>query len=742
MKLIELYIENFGGLSRYGLDFEAGITTVTEPNGFGKTTLAEFIRAMFYGFPRKSKTLEKSLRQKYAPWNGGQYGGNLTFEHQGRRYRIERTFGANPKADTFSVIDLAENRKTNRFTEEIGQEIFSLDAESFERSTYLPQAGTDGELATASILSKLSNLVEDSADVGSYDKALTALRAVRSAMIPYRGSGGTVAETAAQITREQLQLDALREKENRLETVQQETAAVRQETEEIEKQLAQTVQLLQAASRQEADILRQQQYIQLQNRHRKVAEGLYFYKKKYPRGLPREDELRRAEITAERLRQRAKETAQGKAVPSRAQLDNCRRLCKTYGQLQEAVRDLQLQAARLPQAERANPASIWPVLLMAFAVAGLAAGGVMALLLDMVYGIALMGACALLLAAAWCIHSRKRRSGKRQAEEKRRSLQCQITASRERADRHCGEITAFFAGFDLHVQPQQFEKALNELESRRLSEAQQSGELAALEEELQMFFSGLGIAAEQNICGQLQQLRQDLRAVQTAGTLTRELEEQLAGMEETWGDILFAEFSALPEPEQLRREEQRLRAKLTDTTTRRLYLQQETKQLREAVSQLPAVRERLMQQQDKLEEQQKKVRILDATITFLQQAKENLATAYMGTIRTRFGQYLSMLEADGGNDYLIDSGLHVRLERLGQSRELAYFSAGQRDLVMLCMRLALADALFKEQEVLLILDDPFVNLDDIHMEKARKLLHALAPERQILYLTCHSSRTI
>ena len=80
MKLISLYIENFGGLSRYELDFAEGLTVIEAENGFGKTTLAEFIRAMFYGFPRKGKTLDKSRRQKYTPWNGGKFGGNLIFE--------------------------------------------------------------------------------------------------------------------------------------------------------------------------------------------------------------------------------------------------------------------------------------------------------------------------------------------------------------------------------------------------------------------------------------------------------------------------------------------------------------------------------------------------------------------------------------------------------------------------------------------------------------------------------------
>ena len=58
MKLISLYIENFGCLHQYDLEFRDGLTVIREPNGFGKTTLAEFIRAMFYGFPRAAKTLD------------------------------------------------------------------------------------------------------------------------------------------------------------------------------------------------------------------------------------------------------------------------------------------------------------------------------------------------------------------------------------------------------------------------------------------------------------------------------------------------------------------------------------------------------------------------------------------------------------------------------------------------------------------------------------------------------------
>ena len=94
MRLIRCYIENFGGLSQYRMDFDEGLTTIQAENGFGKTTLAEFIRAMFYGFPRAVKALEKNPRKKYTPWGGGAFGGYLIFEHEGKRYRISRRFGA------------------------------------------------------------------------------------------------------------------------------------------------------------------------------------------------------------------------------------------------------------------------------------------------------------------------------------------------------------------------------------------------------------------------------------------------------------------------------------------------------------------------------------------------------------------------------------------------------------------------------------------------------------------------
>ena len=49
MKIKSLHIVEFGALSNFDITFTDGITTVCENNGYGKSTLAAFIKAMFYG---------------------------------------------------------------------------------------------------------------------------------------------------------------------------------------------------------------------------------------------------------------------------------------------------------------------------------------------------------------------------------------------------------------------------------------------------------------------------------------------------------------------------------------------------------------------------------------------------------------------------------------------------------------------------------------------------------------------
>ena len=82
MRLLSCYIENFGNIKQREYDFGAGITACCENNGYGKTTLASFLKAMFYGMkPTTARDKEVGERKRFYPFEGGKFGGNVTFEH-------------------------------------------------------------------------------------------------------------------------------------------------------------------------------------------------------------------------------------------------------------------------------------------------------------------------------------------------------------------------------------------------------------------------------------------------------------------------------------------------------------------------------------------------------------------------------------------------------------------------------------------------------------------------------------
>ena len=48
MKLLSMYVDNFGKLSGFTYNFESSMNTIYEENGWRKSTFAAFIKAMLY----------------------------------------------------------------------------------------------------------------------------------------------------------------------------------------------------------------------------------------------------------------------------------------------------------------------------------------------------------------------------------------------------------------------------------------------------------------------------------------------------------------------------------------------------------------------------------------------------------------------------------------------------------------------------------------------------------------------
>ena len=172
MRLLTCHIENFGKLSDFSYDFADGYNAIVLPNGAGKSTFAAFIRVMFYGFAGETKRTEiEKERKRYQPWQGGTYGGQITFTVDGKYYLLSRVFGKTAKGDSFRLQDADTLLDSTDYTEQTGQELFGIDAESFLRTIYIGQTECAAFAATDSVSAKLGNQMEETEDMASYDVA-------------------------------------------------------------------------------------------------------------------------------------------------------------------------------------------------------------------------------------------------------------------------------------------------------------------------------------------------------------------------------------------------------------------------------------------------------------------------------------------------------------------------------------------------------------------------------------------
>lgn len=102
MKINHVHIDGFGKWHDQDFDFNANPTVVFGHNEAGKTTLANFILSILFGF---ADGRGKNRFQQYLPKDGAAYGGSLTIDKDGQEYTIKRTKGKNGGKVTITDIN-------------------------------------------------------------------------------------------------------------------------------------------------------------------------------------------------------------------------------------------------------------------------------------------------------------------------------------------------------------------------------------------------------------------------------------------------------------------------------------------------------------------------------------------------------------------------------------------------------------------------------------------------------------
>lgn len=221
MRLTKIYVENFGVLKNYNYEPTASFNQIYGENGTGKSTLAVFIKAMFFGMPqsRTRKLLDEAERKKFKSWQGGNCGGYICFEEKGKEYRVTRTFGDRESEDTFSLTDEVTGLKSTDYSADIGREIFGIDREAFGSTVWITAKNMQVAV-NDSIHAKLgtcdNNETTFGCDIDNYDKGIERLEEAYKRYVR-TGRRGLIYETEDDMADLKLQIQ---EKRKRLHAVE------------------------------------------------------------------------------------------------------------------------------------------------------------------------------------------------------------------------------------------------------------------------------------------------------------------------------------------------------------------------------------------------------------------------------------------------------------------------------------------------------------------------------------------
>ena len=162
------------------------------------------------------------------------------------------------------------------------------------------------------------------------------------------------------------------------------------------------------------------------------------------------------------------------------------------------------------------------------------------------------------------------------------------------------------------------------------------------------------------------------------------------------------------------------------------------------INDLDELKNDLDKEKERLESIKKRAALVNKTIEFLNTAKENVEERYIAPIQKEFDKYFNNLETDFLKNIKIDSNLNIYIKNnSGLNLTGSQLSNGQKTICAFCLRVALLNNIFKDSESpFIILDDPFVSLDENNLDGIKPIVKDISAYNQIIYFTCHESRKI
>ena len=771
MKLLSIHIDNFGKLRDYDLNLTDGVNTILAENGYGKTTLAAFIKAMLYGFGQVSsrvKNLDQNERLHYTPWQGGAFGGYIDIETEKGRYRVSRSFGSKPAADTFTLISLDTKLESKDYSSNIGTELFGINADSYEKSTYFPQRDVALTM-TSDITTKLTSLLESSNDLQELDSAVKLLENYSKTFKAYKGNGGLINDAQAKLNSTEECIDECKRAEKeitqyraKLEKIKSSISDAEEKSAKLDRELLEISKL----SDKYDEFKKLEEYRKDADEARKNFEA----KKAYFKALPTNDdisslertnadiEIARATLCLKKARSYDEKKLEGykkrfgDTPLTREYLESVNAKVTALHSAENELRMTQIPTEPEPPTMPGKSHKIFAPLACASAAIG--AG---LCFVNIFVGIALIAVSAVLLtvgvAATTKANSEEIRASEsyeakleeyNSAKDKLNELTISINSLKSELD---GIIAKYYpehlGGYDsalskLCDSTEEFCELINESSSK--PDAQSTEELDAKIYSARLEFSKFVTLTSDDLAAELEDIKQRCRFITEAENDYKAKLGFALKYERERG--LFGDAPDLPDKNAV--QDELVRTKLLIAELNALYGGEKEKleRLEDTADTLTELIDEADRLRGDIEEYEQKRRDAENAKDFLSRASQNLSSRYLRKMEQSFTQNYEKASDRSIPNPNIDANLGISFRDGGAERGAEWYSEGIRSLITLCIRLALTDALFENEAPFITLDDPFSELDEVKLRRAKSLIRELGRNRQILYMTCHESRKI
>lgn len=762
MRLLNCQIENFGKLHALSLDFRDGLNVFLRENGFGKSTLAAFIRVMFYGLSGERKAQDSdNERKKYRPWQGGSFGGSLSFAlDDGKCYRITRHFGERKGQDQFMLYDAETNLPSKDYSERIGEELFHIDETSFRRTCFIGQQALETGV-TSEINARIGNVSEDPEDMNRYAEVIGQLKDEINALSPARRTGA--------IFKKRLELEELKTgcagREAEEQKAVEGAAALHQAREtkqRLQSVLESTNRRLVQQSQQQDAIRDRMEYDRLCAARSESVTRLLEQERRYLGASF--DELsgeQRAQQLQRELR-RLQETFRS-GLPSEAEMRGAEKRLGRIAWLADRIAGLGQQGGRRrrkvsPQ-KSAQQARAFAGLLLSLLLLLLGVYGLLHFSGNILPGVVLLGLAALALLMS--IGRFVRSTGAKSEDQERMAAMQNMSVEFERLNQELNRFLGRFypemeysaatdylavaegddaGGEDIDRRHPNRAALLRRLGTDMLAYSRLT-DIRTLAIELSKRQQAQAAFEQSHDMEPLRAIRRPAEAAESLAALSQQMQTLRAQMEEL--DARIQQLSSQQETS-----ERRL-AELYEMERHAQQALEELAAMEQRYHLLTLVRDHLTKARNDFTKQ-----YMDPMMDAFTKYYRILANASDATLATTpsgtMPETTSPMPAPAGSAALVssqatipfrmDADFNVHLLAEGEERNTELLSAGYRNLVELARRMAFIDAMYEEEKPFILLDDPFINLDPPKVEGGMRFLEAIARDHQVLYFTCHDSR--